>query len=89
MAHFAFIDEKNIVRQVIVVDNNVLLDEEGKESEEKGVEFCKNFGTHGRWIQTSYNSKFRGTYAGIGHVYNEQLDIFEPPTTQDPTVGLA
>ena len=39
MAHFAEIDEGNIVKQVVVVNNDVLLDENGNESEQKGVEF--------------------------------------------------
>ena len=79
MAHFAHIDEKNIVTKVIVVDNDLLLDENGEEQESKGVLFCKAFDSTGRWLQTSYNHKIRGQYAGIGMEYNEILDIFEEP----------
>jgi hypothetical protein len=78
MAHFAEIDEKNVVRQIIVVNNNELLDDKGKESESKGVEFCiAHFG--GRWVQTSYNATFRGKFAAVGYTYDESLDEFVAP----------
>jgi hypothetical protein len=64
MAHFAKI-ENGIVRQVIVVNNEVITDENGIENEDIGSQFCSDlFG--GQWIQTSYNAKFRGKYAGQG-----------------------
>jgi hypothetical protein len=51
MAHFAELDENNIVQQVIVVNNEVILDENGIEQEATGVKFCQDlFG--GRWVQT-------------------------------------
>lgn len=78
MAHFAKLDENNIVTEVIVVHNNELLDENGNESEAKGIAFCQNlFG--GTWIQTSYNHNFRKRYAGIGYTYNAELDAFIKP----------
>jgi hypothetical protein len=78
MAHFAELNENNMVINVIVVHNNELIDENGDESESKGIDFCvAHFG--GRWIQTSYNSNFRGRYAGIGHYYDQELDIFTTP----------
>lgn len=84
MAHFAQIDESNVVIQVIVVDNNELLNENGEEVEEKGVDFCKSlFGENTRWVQTSYTSKFRGRYAGVGYVYDETKNEF---ASQDPSV---
>lgn len=78
MAHFAQIDENNIVQQVIVVHNNELLDENGIEQESKGVEFCKTL-LGGNWIQTSYNAKFRKNYAGQGYTYDSVRDAFIPP----------
>ena len=54
MAHFAQIDENNIVQQVIVVHNNELLDENGYEKESKGIQFCESL-LGGFWVQTSYN----------------------------------
>jgi hypothetical protein len=78
MAHFAQLDENNVVTQVIVVGNNELLDANGQEREELGVAFCqKLFG--GNWKQTSYNHSMRKRYAGIGYSYNADLDAFVPP----------
>jgi hypothetical protein len=78
MAHFAKLDENNIVTQLIVVHNNELLDENGNESEQKGIDFCvAHYG--GTWIQTSYNANFRKNYAGIGSLYDSIRDIFLPP----------
>lgn len=78
MAHFAQLDDDNIVTQVIVVKNEVLLDADGKESEALGIEFCESlFG--GRWIQTSYTGKFRGVYAGIGYSYDPIKNEFVAP----------
>lgn len=80
MAHFAQLDGDNVVERVIVVHNNELKDDDGNESEEKGIQFLKNlFGQETRWVQTSYNSNFRKWYAGIGWIYNEELDVFHPP----------
>lgn len=77
MAHFAELDENNIVKQVIVVHNNELLDN-GIESESKGIEFCQSlFG--GTWIQTSYNGRIRKNYAGIGYTYDLLRNAFIAP----------
>jgi hypothetical protein len=77
MAHFAQLNEQNIVMQVIVVANDELL-ENGVESEAKGIAFCQSlFG--GEWKQTSYNGKFRKNYAGIGDTYDGERDAFIPP----------
>jgi hypothetical protein len=78
MAHFAQLDENNVVTQIIVVHNNELLDENRQEREELGVAFCqKLFG--GNWKQTSYNNNIRVRYAGIGYTYNSDLDAFVSP----------
>lgn len=78
MAHFAQLDDNNIVTQVIVVNNNELLDENGQESEAKGIAFCQLlFG--GNWKQTSYNASFRKNYAGIGFTYDSARDAFIQP----------
>lgn len=80
MAHFAELDENNIVKQVIVVHNNELLDESGQESEQKGIDFCKlHYGENTRWVQTSYNFSFRKNYAGPEYYYDEVKDAFIPP----------
>jgi hypothetical protein len=79
MAHFAQLDENNVVTQVIVVHNNdCLLD--GEENETVGVMFCKSLlGANTRWKQTSYNGNIRKNYAGIGYTYDAQRDAFIPP----------
>lgn len=78
MAHFAELNEDNTVKQVIVVHNNELLDDNGNESEQKGINFCVNlFG--GTWVQTSYNKNFRKNYAGIGYIYDLTRDAFYAP----------
>ena len=74
MAHFAKL-ENNIVTQVIVVSNQDILDKNGQESEEIGIAFCSNL-LGGTWKQTSYNSRIRKNYAGIGYIYDEVLDAF-------------
>jgi hypothetical protein len=78
MAHFAELDESNIVTQVIVVNNNELLND-GVESEAKGIAFCQSlFG--GNWVQTSYNGNIRKQYAGIGYTYDSVNDVFVSPS---------
>jgi hypothetical protein len=70
MAHFAKI-ENNIVTQVIKIDNSV---------ENEGQSFINDvLGLEGEWIQTSYNSNFRGMYAGPGHMYHRDADRFIAP----------
>ena len=77
MAHFAELDENNIVTNIIVVHNNELLDENGNESEQKGIDFCVNL-LGGTWIQTSYNGTIRKNYAGAGMSYDSVRDAFIP-----------
>jgi hypothetical protein len=78
MAHFAELDENNVVLRVIVVHNNELIDGEESESEQLGIDFCvAHFG--GRWVQTSYNGNFRQRYAGIGSIFIPDADIFTEP----------
>ena len=78
MAHFAELDESNIVTRVIVVHNNELLDENGNESEQKGIDFCiAHYG--GTWIQTSYNGNFRVNLAGSGYTYDPIRNAFIAP----------
>jgi len=79
MAHFAEIDDNNVVLRVIVVSNNELLDVNGVEREEIGVSFCQSlYSSSTRWKQTSYNSSFRKNYAGIGYLYDQNRDAFVP-----------
>ena len=77
MAHFAKL-ENNVVTQVIVVSNQDILNENGQESEQKGIDFCSNL-LGGTWKQTSYNGKIRKNYAGVGYTYDESRDAFIAP----------
>jgi len=80
MAHFAQLDENNIVIGVIVVADEDTSDSNGNEVEEIGIAFCKKIlGSDTNWKQTSYNNNMRVCYAGIGFSYNEELDAFIPP----------
>lgn len=73
MAHYAFLDENNIVTEVIVgIDENELI--EGKAPETWYGQFRGQ-----RCVRTSYNGNIRVRYAGIGYTYDEQLDAFVPP----------
>ena len=78
MAHFAQLNEENIVTQVIVVANQDTADKDGVENEAIGIAFCTNL-LGGRWVQTSYNANIRKNYAGIGYKYDATLDAFSPP----------
>ena len=78
MAHFAEINENNIVTRVIVVNNNELLHNE-QELELKGIDFCEGLYGHRNWVQTSYNGNMRYNYAGQGYTYDEDNDAFYAP----------
>ena len=86
MAHFAKLDENNIVTQVIVVSNDDCTDPHtGEEDEVLGIALCKKL-LGGNWKQTSYNNNMRGNYAGIGYKYHSGVatlgvgstDVFLP-----------
>lgn len=80
MAHFAQIDQNNIVLQVIVVANAAIDDLPFPDSEPVGIAFCQSlYGVNTNWKQTSYNGNFRKNYAGIGYIYDATLDAFIPP----------
>ena len=71
MAHFAEINEDNIVVRVLVTDNN---DPNGDEGYQWLID---NLG--GTWIKTSYNGNIRKNFAGIGYSYDSVRDAFIPP----------
>jgi len=80
MAYFARLNRDSIVEQVIRVDNVMLLDADGREREELGIQFCKSlYGEDTIWVQTSYNGTIRRLYAGVGVLYRSDLDAFLPP----------
>jgi hypothetical protein len=85
MAHYAFIDENNIVTEVIVGRNEDEITDGISDWEAHYAEFRTGF----RCLRTSYNTfagvhkeggiPFRKNYAGIGFHYDEQRDAFIPP----------
>lgn len=80
MAHFAKLDENNIVLEVHVVNNSDILDENGQESEAVGIAFLTAWsGGYSNWAQTSYNGSFRKRYAGVGHTFDAARDAFIAP----------
>jgi hypothetical protein len=83
MAHFAEVDDNNVVIRVLVTSN---------QEPDEGLGFLTN-ALGGRWLKTSYNTvggvhliggtPFRGNFAGIGYTYDEALDAFLPPKPTD------
>jgi hypothetical protein len=79
MAHYAFLNEQNIVTEVIVGNDETTGDWEAYYAEVRGL----------RCLRTSYHTlggqhrnggvPFRGNYAGIGYTFDERLDAFIPP----------
>ena len=79
MAHFAQLNENDIVLKVVVVNNRDITDSNGEENENIGIQYLKNiFGNNTKWIQTSYNHNFRIRFASIGDFYDEVRDAFIP-----------
>ena len=90
MAHFAKLGINGKVIGVHVVDNKDLHNADGIEDEEIGRQYLERIHHWPLWVQTSYNTRhnkhssgddskaFRGNYAGIGYIYDEDNDIFVP-----------
>ena len=68
MAHWAELDQNNLVTRVIVTDNNDPAGDEGYSW------IIENLG--GTWVQTSYNNNFRKQFAGVGFTYDASADVF-------------
>ena len=79
MAHFTTLDESNIVTKVEVIVNDVILDGDGVEQEQLGIDFLTSLYGAGNYVQTSYNNKFRKQFAGKGCSYDATKDIFIQP----------
>lgn len=86
MAHFAQLDESNVVTQVIVVNNSDCGDLPFPESEPVGIAYIETFLPGYSWKQTSYNGNFRKRYAGIGDTYSVEYDAFIQPKPYDDWV---
>jgi hypothetical protein len=92
MAHFAKLGVNGKVINVLTLDNKDMLNADGVEDESVGQQYLE---THNNWpapmwIQTSYNTSgnqhklggtpFRGNYAGIGYTWDENNNVFWPPS---------
>lgn len=77
MAHFAKLDNDNIVLEVIVVNNDVL---DPEDEEASGIVFLTEWsGGYTNWKQTSFNGTFRRNFAGINYFYDVVNDAFIAP----------
>jgi hypothetical protein len=77
MAHFAKLDENNVVTAVVVVNNDAL---DPEREEQSGIEFLNSlYVDTATWVQTSYNHKFRKQYAGINFIYDSVANVFIAP----------
>ena len=77
MAHFAKLDTDNKVTEIVVINNDVIIDENGDEQESLGINFLKSlYGNDTVWVQTSYNNNIRQWYAEIGGSYDSSADKF-------------
>lgn len=80
MAHYAFLNDQNIVIEVIVgVDETETID--GRTPEEWYGEFRNQ-----RCVRTSYNGNIRVRFAGVGYTYDEIRDAFIPPKPSDDAI---
>jgi hypothetical protein len=87
MAHFAKLDQNNVVLEVNVVNNSDIQNLPFPESEPVGIAFLVQWSNgYPYWKQTSYNGNIRKNYAGIGYTYDAQRDAFIPPKPFDSWV---
>ena len=85
MAHFAQLDENNVVIEVNVISNSDCGGGEFPESEPIGQAFIASLGLTGVWLQTSYNGNFRGQFAQCGSRYLPETNefVWRPPATEE------
>jgi hypothetical protein len=80
MAHFAKLNQNNVVVEVNVVSNDTINNLPFPDSEPFGVLFLTEWsGGYPLWKQTSYNANFRKNFAGVGFTYSVELDAFISP----------
>ena len=74
MAHFAKLDNNNIVEKIEVVSNDIAT------NEQDGIDFLNNlYKINDVWKQTSYNGNIRKNFAGVGYTYDQTRNAFIPP----------
>lgn len=80
MAHFAKIGKNNVVEDLIFLDNSDVENKDFPDSEKIGQNYIASLGIEGKWLQTSYNNNFRGSYAYVGYKYDSKNDVFTAPS---------
>lgn len=86
MAYFAHV-QNGLVLNIIIIDDVDCGGGDFPESEPIGQAFIHSIGLAGKWVQTSPDGNFRGTYAAIGFTYDPDLDEFVapiPPQIEEP-----
>jgi len=86
MAHFAELDNSNVVTRVVVVGNDVTTAAGPLGTNDMHVDgetWCVNFFKGGNWKQTSYNNNFRKQYCGKGYTFDSAKDKFISPQPYD------
>ena len=82
MAHYARVNNENIITFVTPIPNEMITDINGVEHEDWAFKHLYETipdSLGDRWVQTSYNNNFRVRYAGLGYSWNEELNAFIPP----------
>lgn len=78
MANFALLNLDNVIINIIEVDNKDILDSNGKESEDIGINFCNSI-IPGKWMQVFNNTKSIKNTPSIGSLYDKQRNAFIDP----------
>jgi len=86
MAHFAELNENNEVIYVCYIPNECIIDKDGNEVEQLGINHLHlHHGSERKWVQTSRTRSFRKNWASIGYIYREDIDAFVPPNPPHPS----
>jgi len=86
MAHYAKLGLNSKVIDVVVVSNEDMMDKDGIESEQLGIDFLEKLTRYPFWVQTSYNGSIRKNYAAVEYSYDEELDAFIAPSPYESWV---
>lgn len=85
MAHFCELDETGTILRTVVISNADILDENGVEQEQLGIDLCNTIAGQGIWVQTSYNNNFRKMFAIPGMKYAPEAEVFYNPVGPYPS----
>jgi len=84
LAYFAELNGDNIVTRIVIVDDKILVNKDGVEDENLGIQHCQFYFRASKsqltkWKQTSYNGNIRKRYAGKGMTFDADRDAFIVP----------